>query len=199
MMSFTVLKKLPIILGCVLVSCGIPEHENENHQHSIEVKHSSPIDTEVTPSDAVFISSNVNAASVGEIDNGKLYWFFEKQLVLDNDVTREIRTCENEQLLICITHPIKLVVPTKIGRDVKYNIDNKILSVKADSVLVDAESCSFDTLEFEVLDDDDVIYRYVLSKQSGLLYYNVRSKKRSFYREMFRLSGSVFSYEELCD
>jgi len=158
-----------------------------------------PIDTNLTPSDSVFISSNVLVAGEGTKDIGKLYWFSQNRIVLDNDVQREIVSCKNNELLICISSPISLILPFKFQQGEIYEIDKTGFSIKIDEKLVGTKACSFDTLEFEVTNDDAVTYRYVLSKNDGLLYFNVRSKEHSFYREMFRLSGNVFSYGEFCE
>jgi len=160
---------------------------------------SFPIDTDINKADSTFTSVNLTTNGIGEKNIGKLYWYLSDQQALNGDVVKQIKSCENNQFLICITSPIPLILPIKLVEEVNYEIDESVFSFKVAKQLAGKITCDFDTLDFAITNEQSETYRYVISKVEGLLYVSVITQEGLGDTEMFRLSGNVFSYGEFCN
>lgn len=158
-----------------------------------------PIDTSVATADSIFTYSNIVLDGDADKNFGKLYWYISDKQVLRGHIVETIETCSDARFFVCIKGPIPIYLPREISALSSYNVGESSFELKFDKHILGENICDAEVVEFDLIDNQLNHYRYVMSKNSGLLYYSLTTEKGIKDGEMFRLSGSVFSYDEFCD
>jgi len=188
-----------LILGMIIVSCSETDIGGSKEKPSERRESYVPIDTTIKNADAIFTFSNIPKVEAGFVDRGRFYWDIGDEIVLNDDVQREITLCDDSRFLICIMSPTPILVPKKFINDTVFKINNSTFSINIEEHFSGKNACDFSVVEFMVTNDKSVNYQYVISKREGLLYFSLKDPDGLLDGELFRLSGNVFSYEEFCE
>lgn len=188
-----------LVLGMIIVSCSETEIDDSKEQMSERHEFSAPIDTTIKNADAIFTFSNIPKVETGFVDRGRLYWYIDDGIVLNDDVQREITLCDDSRFLICIISPTPILVPKNFINGTVFKINDSTFSLNIEEYFSGKNACDFSVVEFTITNDKSVNHQYVISKREGLLYFSLKDPDGLLDGELFRVSGNVFSYEEFCE
>ena len=198
-MRFAFSKVIAILIGTFLVACtaNTPAEKKEN----IPERHGARIlDTDTDKADSIFVYSNIVESEPYLTDAGKLYWYFQDNVVLWGDVQSEIKKCDDDRFLICVSSPFPFFLPKKLPEiDASYEINGSVYSIDLDDRLKGLDICNVVSIDFTIINDKFETFQYVVTRESGLLYFSITSPDGLKDGKLYRSSGAAFSFKPLCD
>lgn len=213
MAHFLTLKQL-VATSAVLVTCACDRIEPAFAPAEAEVKNVEidgnpdfdgtlkPVDPTRHIADAEFISPRFYPNIENNEPNynyiGKHFWYIEDEQALTGDVVRHIKYCDDDDFLICILSPVPIFLPKSFSTTHAFTYKQQSFSIEASDHFQKALTCNYEIVEFEVTDRNSKSYRYVISKDAGVLNYSTTFADGHADR-LYKISGTIFPYQPKCN